>query len=303
MKISVAMTSYNGELYIEQQMESLLWQSLQPDEVIICDDASTDATNDLIDGFIKKHGIQNWKHYINPVNLGWRKNFMKTIDMTEGDVIFTCDQDDIWYPDKIECMSKTISCNGDINLLVSNYSTTMHLQKVHNNVIKCKRFPFTNKFLCVMRPGCVYCFRRSFFDGIKKQWFEEYPHDALLWRYALVTDSLYLMEKETIYYRRHGNTATGHDELSRDNKIATMNYYMKAIDRLKGYVAGDRHKVKILSDSEKWCKHRIACLERKSFIDWMELAKYIRYYYTPKTWFGDLYVMIVDDRKQRKMLQ
>ena len=85
--ISVAMTSYNGEKYIEEQIESILNQTVKIDEIIIVDDGSIDGTIDLI----KKYDVtlvQNEK------NIGYKENFKKAMSLCHGDIIFLCDQDD-----------------------------------------------------------------------------------------------------------------------------------------------------------------------------------------------------------------
>ena len=68
--ISVAMTTFNGEKYIEKQIESILNQSLSVDEIIICDDGSTDNTIELM----KKYNVQIIQ---NKTNLGYKLNFKK----------------------------------------------------------------------------------------------------------------------------------------------------------------------------------------------------------------------------------
>ena len=100
--ISVVMTTYNGERYILEQLESIRIQTRQPDEVIIQDDASNDDTKVLIDYFIRAHGLKNWKVYKNVKNIGWRNNFYDAISKAHGDIIFFADQDDVWCSQKIK---------------------------------------------------------------------------------------------------------------------------------------------------------------------------------------------------------
>ena len=88
--ISVAMTTFNGEKYIEKQIESILNQSLSVDEIIICDDGSTDNTIELM----KKYNVQIIQ---NKKNLGYKLNFKKAMEKCKGDYIFLCDQDAVSY--------------------------------------------------------------------------------------------------------------------------------------------------------------------------------------------------------------
>lgn len=79
--ISVAMTTYNGEKFVCEQIESILNQSMKVDEIIVCDDGSSDSTIELL----KKYPV---KVVQNDVNLGYRLNFKKAMELCSGDYIF-----------------------------------------------------------------------------------------------------------------------------------------------------------------------------------------------------------------------
>ena len=117
--IGLAMSTYNGEKYIEEQLESIKKQSMKVDHVIIIDDCSDDETYKIIKKFTENNGL-NWIVQQNSKNLGWKSNFLKIIEMLEDDYIFFCDQDDIWDKDKvkksIEAMKKK-----DADVLCTNY--------------------------------------------------------------------------------------------------------------------------------------------------------------------------------------
>ena len=100
------MTTYNGERFLPEMLESLRNQTRKIDELLIFDDGSTDSTVCLIENYIDKYGLENWKIRQNEINLGWEKNFVQGLNQAKGDVIFPCDQDDIWHTDKIEKMTK-----------------------------------------------------------------------------------------------------------------------------------------------------------------------------------------------------
>lgn len=101
MKISVALCTYNGERYLEKQLDSILNQTVSVNEIVICDDCSKDATISILE----KYAVANpniFKIYQNEQNLRSNKNFEKAISLTSGDFIFLSDQDDIWNPKKVE---------------------------------------------------------------------------------------------------------------------------------------------------------------------------------------------------------
>ena len=100
-RVSVVMTTYNGQKYLREQMDSLREQTMPIDEVIIMDDCSTDHTPDLVSAYIKEYNLKGWNLVQNEQNQGWKKNFKSGFDLATGDYIFPCDQDDIWHPDKV----------------------------------------------------------------------------------------------------------------------------------------------------------------------------------------------------------
>ena len=65
MRISVAMATYNGHKYIVEQLDSIRNQSLKVDEVVICDDQSSDDTVSIIRNYIEKYKLDNWKVTVN----------------------------------------------------------------------------------------------------------------------------------------------------------------------------------------------------------------------------------------------
>ncbi len=99
--VSVAICTYNGEKHLKEQIESILNQTLPANEIVICDDCSTDTTREIL----TQYALQ-YPHLItvvyNSENLGYVKNFEKALSLCTKDIIFLCDQDDIWMEDKIE---------------------------------------------------------------------------------------------------------------------------------------------------------------------------------------------------------
>ena len=103
---SVAMCTYNGEKYIKEQLQSIINQTMKPDEIVICDDCSKDATVRIINETLKNWtGL--WRLIINEKNLGFQKNFQKAMSLCNGDIIYLSDQDDVWDLKKMEIMNQT----------------------------------------------------------------------------------------------------------------------------------------------------------------------------------------------------
>jgi glycosyltransferase involved in cell wall biosynthesis len=111
--VSVAMCTYNGEKFINLQLDSILAQTYHNLELVIVDDGSTDETFNIISDYAKKDG--RIKCFKNEVNLGFNKNYERAIKLTTGEFIAISDQDDIWLPHKMMMMgllNRAIFCSG-----------------------------------------------------------------------------------------------------------------------------------------------------------------------------------------------
>ena len=108
MKISVAMCTYNGAEFLPAQLESILAQSRKPDQIVVCDDGSTDETRAILQSFEKKSPDVILLNF-NKKNLGSIRNFEKAIELCNGDVIALSDQDDVWRQDKLQLIEKAFN--------------------------------------------------------------------------------------------------------------------------------------------------------------------------------------------------
>ena len=119
MKLSVALCSFNGEKYIEKQLNSILNQTNQIDEIIVCDDGSNDGTISIL-----KHYQDKYPNiitcYKNESNLKSNKNFEKAISLCTGDYIFLSDQDDIWEQNKVESIMNVFEDSPKLEGVFSN---------------------------------------------------------------------------------------------------------------------------------------------------------------------------------------
>jgi glycosyltransferase involved in cell wall biosynthesis len=117
MKISIAMTSYNGSQYLQHQLSSFVKQDRLPDELIVCDDGSTDNTIEILEKFSLVSPFEV-KIFSNEQNLGYTKNFEQAISQCKGDLIFLSDQDDEWFENKISSVLNFFEQNADLSLLI-----------------------------------------------------------------------------------------------------------------------------------------------------------------------------------------
>lgn len=104
--VSVAMATYNGERFIKEQIDSILRQTIQNIEIVICDDCSADNTWEILQEYAKDDS--RFKIYRNETNLGFCKNFEKVISLCHGDYIALSDQDDVWMDNHLEVLLKRL---------------------------------------------------------------------------------------------------------------------------------------------------------------------------------------------------
>lgn len=100
-RVSIAMCTYNGERFVEQQLSSLAAQTRRPDEIVVCDDCSSDGTVAILEAFATTSGL-DVRVIRNETTLGLHANFERAIAACTGEIVFLCDQDDIWLETKIE---------------------------------------------------------------------------------------------------------------------------------------------------------------------------------------------------------
>ena len=111
--IEILMAAYNGESYIAEQIESIIRQTESNWHLTVCDDCSTDCTAQIVKEFEEKYaGKITYRR--NEKNLGGSKqNFFSMLKSADADYVMTCDQDDVWLPDKI---ARTLSAMKDLEL-------------------------------------------------------------------------------------------------------------------------------------------------------------------------------------------
>ncbi|HUC19534.1 MAG TPA: glycosyltransferase [Acetobacteraceae bacterium] len=144
LSLSVAMATYNGERYLVEQLESLLRQTRQPDELIVSDDGSTDRTCELVQSFAAKAPFPV-RLLANSRNLGVNGNFDRAIAACRGGIVFPCDHDDVWLPQKIERMADVLERHPTAAMLISNSEIVDQELRSTGRGLYTLRFPQTEK--------------------------------------------------------------------------------------------------------------------------------------------------------------
>ncbi len=114
--VSIAMATFNGASYVQQQLESFSKQTVLPDEVIVSDDGSTDSTVPLIRQFAINAPF-SIRVLENSSTVGYAQNFSRVLTECRGDIVFLSDQDDYWLPAKIERILRQFGENKNVQLV------------------------------------------------------------------------------------------------------------------------------------------------------------------------------------------
>lgn len=280
-KISVAMTTYNGSKYIIKQLDSLKNQSRKINELVICDDCSTDNTVELVNDYIKSNNLEGWNIYSNENNIGFINNFKQAIKKTTGDIIFLCDQDDEWCVNKISTMNDIIEKNNQVKLLSCSLAfidenckpyTPSNIPSWYQKMISTSPEEITPiDFISICNtnfaPGCTMCFTREICDKYCNMDYEyELPHDWLLALIASVDNGYFHLNKPLINYRIHSSNAIGVSKAknSQNNKqqIKRLNSLKNRLQLAKKF---DYHNMTLIDNCLKYVESRIELYENRSF--------------------------------------
>lgn len=205
MKISVALASYNGARFIEEQLASLAAQTRLPDELVVCDDGSNDGTVDLVDGFAANAPFRV-RLERNSENLGYNRNFEKAVSLCEGDVIFISDQDDIWLPEKIETVVGVLEARPEVHMVLNNqFVAEGSGRPTGTRVLENSRalgYPDSNYV-----AGCCTAFRREL-RPVLLPFSETLSYDSWISALAEAIGVRTLCDRPLQLYRRHGTNVT-----------------------------------------------------------------------------------------------
>ncbi len=214
MRLIVLMSTYNGERYIREQLDSLLSQTLRPDQILIRDDGSRDDTVAILEEYASQYPFIK---YYNGKNKGPARSFWELIENCEkADYYALCDQDDVWFDDKLSVAVDMLEKeDGSVPLLYcSKYTLTdKDLVPIDSNVSSLYDFSdFPHALLYHTAPGCTFVFNDEARKKIVRYDVEkEYCiiHDAIIHKVVAMFGKVILDKESHMYYRQHGNNEIG----------------------------------------------------------------------------------------------
>jgi glycosyltransferase involved in cell wall biosynthesis len=205
-QVSVCMAAYNGDQYIQEQLQSILGQLSDEDEVIIVDDASTDRTR----ARIMEDADSRIKLLENGVNIGIRASFERALRNASGKIIFFSDQDDIWEQDKVMQVLQIFRMDPATTLVLTNGIKIEKDGKVTGRrVLKTPvKFGIVNTLAKNPYYGCLMAFRRELLELCLPIPSSNATHDSWIGTVNFFIGKAYYLDKDLVYYRRHGGNAT-----------------------------------------------------------------------------------------------
>ena len=239
MKVEILLSTYNGERFLESQLDSLLHQTYKDWVCIIRDDGSTDSTISIIEKYINNYP-DHFRLLPDREHVGWKESFRRLIYQCQAEYAFFCDQDDIWNEYKIEVMLgcvKALELDGTVPVLCicDLYVIDGSGDRVFDSYWECKKedtydfWPdavFYNPY-----PGMSMAMNRAFLDVIRPMP-SEVPHDWWCTLNAVFLKGFYKIPIKLGYYRSHKGNVEGLKVLS----WRLLLYYLRCINLPIKYV-------------------------------------------------------------------
>ena len=234
MKIVILLSTYNGEKYLAEQLNSLLNQDIKYFDILIRDDGSKDNTLNILEDYSSKY--KNIKYYVGN-NMGPARSFFELIKKAGNyDYYSLCDQDDVWFNNKLSTAIKTLNNydNRKPLLYASRFTLTdKDLNPINSKISKLYSFSdFEHSLIYHSAPGCTFLFNKKAREKIlqydlNREFFV--IHDAIIHKVVAMLGTFILDNNSYMYYRQHG-----------DNEIGmTANVFKSFISRINNFVSGN----------------------------------------------------------------
>jgi glycosyltransferase involved in cell wall biosynthesis len=219
-KLSVAACTYNGARFLQEQLISIAQQTRRPDELIICDDRSSDSTVLVVESFAVDAPFPVRLH-VNPTNLGSTKNFEQAISQCHGDIIALSDQDDIWHKDKLARIESAFRGSPLVGAVFSD-ADVVDERLTPLGYKLWDRYGFTKSrrrhlvagraFQVLLDQNAVTGATLAFRSWLK-EWVIPIPacwmHDAWIAAVTAAVSDMSIVEEPLIQYRQHAQNQVG----------------------------------------------------------------------------------------------
>ena len=292
LNISVAMCTFNGGQFLPAQLESIALQQRPPDEVVICDDGSSDHSIAVIQEFARKVPFST-RVVVNSQNLGSTRNFENAITFCRGEIAVLADQDDVWYPHKLKRIEKAflrssanVAAFSDADLIGANSC------RIDSRLWPTLSFDSDEQEQCknggafkvlIRHPvvtGATMAFRKELFDSVSPIPANEI-HDRWISLFLSLCGQFEIISEPLMQYRRHGAQLIGPGPLTIEASFDQARnrgteFYLKEIarfhqvhERLRERKFLFRHSERALEQIERKISH----FERRTRLPRIRVAR------------------------------
>ena len=217
--ISVALCTFNGERFLSEQLASIAAQTRPPDELVVCDDRSTDRTTEIVDAFSRTVPFPV-RLRVNDRRLGSTKNFERAIAFCRGEFIALCDQDDVWHSDKLAQQERVLRSTELVAVFSDGEVVGSNLEPLGYTLWSSVRFGRKERRLLLggraynlLVKRDVVCGATLMFDARYRDAMLPIPHgwyhDAWIAFVAAAMGQIELIDRSLIRYRHHGGNQVG----------------------------------------------------------------------------------------------
>jgi len=202
MFVSIAIATYNGELYLSEQLNSILSQTILPDEIVIADDCSSDATEKIIKYYIENRHVPII-YLKSEKREGYTANFNKALLKTKGDLVLLCDQDDVWFKNKVEEVKKYAHNSKKMLIIHDKIYTDKELNPYPKTAFQ--KFIEKGNELNDFISGSVMAVKRELLNICLPIPVSFTGHDNWIGCHAQALNTVDVLNISLMYYRRHAS--------------------------------------------------------------------------------------------------
>jgi hypothetical protein len=292
LNISVAMCTFNGARFLGAQLKSIAAQRRPPDEVVICDDGSSDGSIDIVQDFARRSSFST-RIVVNSETLGSTKNFEKAISLCRGEIVVLADQDDVWYPRKVDRLeyaflqsSMVVAAFSDADL-IGNDSRPIRsrlwstLSFGPDEQEQCKNGGTFN--VLIRHPvvtGATMAFRRQLFDLVAPIPANE-VHDRWISFLLAMCGRFEVISEPLMQYRQHGGQQIGPGPLTveasfEEARNRGAGFYLEEIARFQQIQTRVRERRAAYPDAERALEEierKISHLEHRARLPRVKVAR------------------------------
>jgi glycosyltransferase involved in cell wall biosynthesis len=220
------MATFNGGQYLQEQLDSFVNQTRLPEELIITDDCSTDKTIAIIKKFYEIAPFPVF-FYQNDKTLGYAGNFNRALSLTSGDIVFLSDQDDVWFPEKIERITELAQSSSALVIMNDAALTDENLNATGLTKIGQIRSGRLRDSAFVM--GCCAAVKRDLLTLCLPILEGYHAHDNWIVRIAEGMGRRVITNEVLQYYRRHEQNSSKFiaNRIKKITKLSVLNSNLK----------------------------------------------------------------------------